>query len=126
MPDCLDLSDTRDRNAGLLACEPLDDMLDRRRVIADGNGALGWTLVGRGKRDDRFPADALDLAACEATIPCGRDRLAVGIDQLELDRRRADIENENVYSMVVGRSLWTQSSAPSRSFPDALCSSDMM
>ena len=63
-------------------------------------GAVVFVGAGLGarQRDDRLAADALDLAAREAPVARLGDRGAVGVDELELERRRADVENENVHA----------------------------
>ena len=51
----------------------------------------------RVERDDRLAADTLDLSAREAPVAGCGDRIPVGVDELELDGDRAEVENENVH-----------------------------
>ena len=55
------------------------------------------------QREDRLAADALDLPARQSTVARFRDRRLVGVDELELERRRSDVEDEDVHVQLMER-----------------------
>src|SRR4051812_16805531 len=97
MADRLDLSDGADDRARLLGREPGDHVLDRAAQVADGCGVACRDAVGATQRDDRLAADALDLPARELLIGMRANSLGVRAHQLELDRRRAGVDDEDVH-----------------------------
>jgi hypothetical protein len=101
--DGLDLRDPRDRGTRLLAREPADQVLDGRRVVAELDSGLHTRPAGRIQLDDRFAADPLDLATGQSAIRRRRDRCRVGVDELKLECRRTDVQNENVHAAVTCR-----------------------
>ena len=94
----LDLADLGDRHARFGAREPRDDVLDRRGKIANRRGALRPADVAIAwQRENRFAADALDWPrASRRSLALGNGCL-VGVDQLELERRRTNVQDENVH-----------------------------
>jgi hypothetical protein len=68
--------------------------------------AAAWSRIGavdfvdvpsRLQRDDRLTADALHHAAREPPVARLGDRRAVGVDELELERRRAGVQDEDAH-----------------------------
>jgi hypothetical protein len=97
VPDRLDLGDARDRDARLVAGHPLDDVFHGGSVIANRRRRLDGRAPLDAERQDRLPADALDLAAREATVAVVDDRVAFGGGELEFESGGADVEDEDVH-----------------------------
>ena len=100
VPHGFDLADLRDRDAGFVARQPGDDVLDSSRVVADGRGAFHRPAAGCFQRHDGFATDAIELAAGQAPVARLGDGRAVRVDELELERRRADVQDENDHVIV--------------------------
>jgi len=91
MPDRFDLGEARDRRSRVRTDEPCGDMLHGRSMVTNVQRTLRRLAARDLERDDRLAADAFDQAARQSPIPCRGDRVAIGIDELEFDRRRADV-----------------------------------
>ena len=100
MSDGLNFADRRDRDARVGAGQPFDDEFDGGGVVADHLGGFLRSLIRARECDDRFTADALDLAAGDATVARLGDRGLVGIDELEFERRGANVENEDMHVRI--------------------------
>jgi hypothetical protein len=85
---------------GSIRGEPRDDVRDRGGVIANGRGGGGLLAAAASHGEDGLTADALDLAAGEADVTRAGDGCVVGIDELELERRRSDVEDENPHGFL--------------------------
>src|SRR5438045_5544725 len=72
-------------------------MLNRGAVITQRRRASHRLLGGRGDAINRFAADAIVLAARQAFIGAFCHALLIGAHELELERRRARIEHEDVH-----------------------------
>src|SRR5947209_10677966 len=55
------------------------------------------------ERENRLAADSLDLAASESPVALPGDGGSIGVDQLELEGRRADVEDEDVHGFLADR-----------------------
>src|SRR5690349_6984168 len=72
-------------------------MLDRGTVVAQRRGAAhGGTLLRR-HGVDRLAPNAIVLAAGQSLIRARRHALLIGTHELELERRGARVEHENVH-----------------------------
>ena len=57
-------------------------------------------MASRLHREDGFAADAVELAARQASVAGLGDGGVVRVDELELERRRADVQDENVHETL--------------------------
>jgi hypothetical protein len=95
--DRVDLGASAERHAALAADEPRDDVLDGRPVVAQGGRGLLRRSAAAAQREHGLAAQALDGAAGELVVGVARQPLLVGADELELDGRRADVQDEDVH-----------------------------
>src|SRR5881275_3072465 len=72
-------------------------MLNCSAVIAERGGSADHRLAGRHDAKDRFTTDALVLTASQSLVRAPGHALLVRAHQLELERRRAGVEHEDVH-----------------------------
>src|SRR6185369_9881251 len=99
---------------------PANDELHRRARVAQRSGRTFRFTAGCLERHDGFTAEALDVAAREASIRVGRNLLQIGSDQLKLNRRAATIQDQYVHCSLAPISFIrprSRSSSTSMSWP---------
>ena len=101
MADRLDLGHARNRDAGVGARHPGHDELDGVTEIAERRGAANRFAGRIANRVDRFATDSLDGSARELFVAARRNTLGVGAHELELERGRAGVEDEDVHGSSV-------------------------
>jgi len=97
MADRLDLRDAGDRHRGRVAGEPAEEMIDGRAMIPQRSSAAHGWLVRRGDAVDCLAADALVLSSRQPLVGGFEHAFLVGAHELELQRRRAGVEDEDVH-----------------------------
>jgi hypothetical protein len=97
MSDCLDFSDARDGDAGLIAHEPTNAVFDSACVVANRVCAPYRFASRCRERENCFASDSLDQTTGESSVGGSGDCSFIGVDELKLDRRRSDVEDENFH-----------------------------
>src|SRR5690606_30993448 len=86
-----------------------------RTVIPECYCTACWRAAAATERVDGFATYSLDQAASKLQVLVGRQALGIRLNQLELERGGANVEHENIHSLLLsldrrcparGRSRW--------------------
>src|SRR5208337_5398172 len=85
-------SDTR-----AVGCDPANQIIQRRRNVAQGSRELLSGFAAFLKRNNRLTTDALNLTTAEAVVFVPLNPLEVGGDDLELQAGTSGVQYEDVH-----------------------------